>query len=734
MSLVPPLLPASFSDVDIADLLPLSPDGLLRDPGLLRVPDESTWPARALRYARAGSSDTYDEIGFRFVAATPWNDRLPLQTRRAMQHERDRHERSLQDEGFETLREQQALLRHRPLDLPTRAIDADVSHDGRLLHVLERVDTQGRPRTDAWVFPLSAPPPAVLRSARPADVPLIGSQRYPLDIPGANWIPLSAVIDRGALLRLQEWGTDLVSTLQPGFFHAFISHRWLTPTHPDPDKRQAQYLAWQLVAALCEAIAVARARGLREPRRINEQVHAVVGPAGGPLAEALLVNVLRPTLDDAGLVAAADEVAALETLVADAGVSQAHTDDRLERLRAILADRPVLKGLVARVLLWYDYASMPQQPRSAAEEARFREHLQYLVAIQAVAYTLVLLDEPADYFTRAWCTLEALFARSEVGLCEPLVGSARRTARDGRTERYFTSLLIDHPHIVWRALLDTEVLGVQSPDDCLRRLQLGATDPRDVPYIYDRLCHLHAPRSVHSDRSEVVTGVFPVPIVNEGNDALVPRQQGRDVARHVDRSDPFTIDWSAAIHLASYRQRATGALTLESVPPFVLMEPLAEGHAACHIAVVAGCEGEALLLGRWILDRGAELGRMLDNVTVASLSWLASDVAPVGHIVHGRLAARPVHAQLWAVVAFSARFDACPTTVALTETLRACAMPYLEMRIDEASDNVALVTSRPQSARPRSQQDAGRFALRRLDAAFPSHIGGLFQADVPQGL
>ncbi len=738
MSVFPPLqLPVAIAAAEIADLAALSPHQLLRDPGLLRIPEASTWTARALKYAKTGASVAYDEIGFRFLAANPWRHRLPLQTRLGMQLERDKEERSMHEAGIETIRTQQPLLAHRPLDLPRRKLDADTTHDGgTLLHVIERLEPpDARPRTDTWVFPLTAPPSAFLENARAADAPLIGSQIHQLNIPGGNWVPLTGLIAAGAFSRMQDWRATLVQRLEPGCFYAFISHRWLSPAHPDPEYGQARFIAWQLVAALCDAVRVAGARGLRQPRRFNDQLRCIVGPAGTDLVESLIVNVLRSTLDDETLAAAVEEVAPLETMVNDAGVAEATVDQRLERLRAILAERPLLQMLVDRVFLWYDYASMPQQPRDETDEAMFRDHLQYLIAIQAVAHTLVLLDDPADYLTRAWCTLEALFASGEVGLCDTLIGSARRTARDGRTEHYFAALLLDHPLVVWRALLDTEVLRMQSPGDCLRRLELSAADSRDIPYIYDRLCRLHAPKATHSDASEIITGVFPVPIVNDGTEALVPRRQGRNVARQVARALPFTVDWSAAIQLESYRRLSPTPLTVNDVPPFTALSPADDDDLACHIAIVASCEAEALMLGRWALDHRDDLFTRYNRAIVVSMSWLAVDVAPVGQIVHGDLVAHAVHARLWAVVAFAGRFDACPATVALTETLRECALPYLEMRVDQTDENVTLIRSPPQSARQPTPDEVGRFTLVSTAAnPFSRHVGGLFQADFPQAI
>jgi hypothetical protein len=71
-----------------------------------------------------------------------------------------------------------------------------------------------------------------------------------------------------------------------------------------------------MVAHLCEAVRVANLRGLHTPRLVHP-LGSVVGVAGAPLTEALLVNLLRPTLDEQTLHAGAAEVAPLEAETAD---------------------------------------------------------------------------------------------------------------------------------------------------------------------------------------------------------------------------------------------------------------------------------------------------------------------------------------------------------------------------------------------------------------------------------
>src|SRR5207248_1947188 len=160
---------------------------------------------------------------------------------------------------------------------------------------------------------------------------------------------------------------------------------------------------------------------------------------------------------------------------------------------------------------------LPQVPRDEVDEELFLAGLQQLVACQALSRTLVLLDETEDYLSRGWCTLEALVADSEMGRIDLLVGSQRPTTRGGRTELYFATLLQDRPHIVWRALLDTEVLRVQSPEECMSRLGLALSEERDVAIVYDRMRTIRAPVKLHTDASELWTGVIPVPPAEGGD-------------------------------------------------------------------------------------------------------------------------------------------------------------------------------------------------------------------------
>jgi len=158
---------------------------------------------------------------------------------------------------------------------------------------------------------------------------------------------------------------------------------------------------------------------------------------------------------------------------------------------------------------------------------------------------------------------------------------------------------------------------------------------------------------------------------------------------------------------------------------------------ACHVAVVAGCEGEALLLGEWVKERREDLEALLDNISVVSLSWLAADIAPVGHFADGSLRARAVGARLWIVVTMQMRFAHCPTTAALLETLLESGTSYLELRVDEDHDNVCLVTPEglQNGAEGRRQKEVpDQFEMVEIERDFPTHAGGLIRSQLQRDL
>jgi len=73
---------------------------------------------------------------------------------------------------------------------------------------------------------------------------------------------------------------------------------------------------------------------------------------------------------------------------------------------------------------------------------------------------------------------------------------------------------------------------------------------------------------------------------------------------------------------------------------------------------------------------------------VMSLSWLASDIAPVGQKVDGRLRTALVDADTWILAATSTRLVHCLTTSALQTSIRASNRRLIELALDESVQNL----------------------------------------------
>jgi hypothetical protein len=433
----------------------------------------------------------------------------------------------------------------------------------------------------------------------------------------------------------------------------------------------------------------------------------------------LIVNLLRKSLNDELLGLAAAEARDLETVLEDYGVNKAVTDSGLQELNTLLGERPVLRSLCECIFLWYDYSCIPQPPREADDVPLFHKGLQELSAAQLISRSVIMLDDADDYLSRAWCTLEAITADTGARAADLIVGSRRPTTTQGEVEHYFQSLLADAPHIVWRGILDTEVFRVQSSDLCLDRLGLRVTDRKDLPLIYERLKSLGAPLRIHMDDGEIVTGVLPLPLVENGKVILRVLQTGRALRQEAEPPHKATLNWTEALSLRGGREIDLAA----STSPFHSLNPV--GNAASgHIAVIGSCEGEAILLTDWVRRNYSKLEELL-GVSVTGISWIASDIAPIGHMAVGTLKAQPVDAQRWIVITISTRLAHCRVTNIITETLKWTRIPYVTIAIDEARNNIEF----GQPSQPPDGKSMRDFigGVRTDGYSPPVHAGGLYQ-------
>jgi hypothetical protein len=718
-----------FDPVDIDACASIPPERLILNLGLVAESNGETAAARALKYSRAvGDPASYDDIGFRLMAATPNRGPLPLSTVPMMRHTRNVDDVRRRDSAVDKIVSQQEFLRHRPIDLPEE-LDGRVRYEikGKLIHIIRRRPGSKRSGDDEeWVFPLASPPQLCLQITEDRDEPLIFTQVHQANVPGAFWIPVSLVVESGRIRRMQEWREKLQGRTEPGQFYCFISHRWQTPSHPDPDGLQARFITWQLFSHVCDAVRVANARGLNAARKFSPSVGSAVGRSGSPLAEALIVNVLRFALDDEVLGAAEREARGCEEFVRDYGIKVAGQDLDLARLRGTLHGLPILSQLMQRIFIWYDYGAMPQPPRTPEEDTVFRAALEHLTAIQITGRTAILLDEVEDYLSRGWCTLESVVADTLAGVEDLLVGSARQTIETGSVKHYFDMLLQDRPHLIWRAVLDTEVFRVQTPEECLSRLGVAVTDPGDVPFIYRGLVSLNSPRKIHIDDSEIVTGVFPLPVA--GRTAFIASRAGRPLD-DIKPCEVLSLDWTGACWVGDKWGPPDKADTL---PAWLPLQQAGPGERSCHVAVVASCEGEAVLMTKWIHGRLPELESLIET-RVASISWLATDIAPVGHLVDGTLRGVPVQADVWVLAAQGARFVNCSTTSTLQQSIGAAKVTYFELSLDSEKDNLCQRT--PPRARKSATGDQDPVLALDVDKLkLDRYVGGLFRHDLLKNL
>jgi hypothetical protein len=281
---------------------------------------------------------------------------------------------------------------------------------------------------------------------------------------------------------------------------------------------------------------------------------------------------------------------------------------------------------------------------------------------------VVLLDEVESYSRRAWCVLEALTADRIAGTFDVLSGLPENSDPAGSPYRHLSDLLLDLPHVVWRAMLDIEVFGSIGWRQALDLLEIGVTDPNDLPYIYDRLRAIPAPNRLHTLAGDLVTGAFPLPEVEAGH-VIVPDDASRPV--EVPSATPLgSLPWDDILTLD--RRGAIGEAKPPAATahvPFVRWRPAGDGRPEAHVAIVASCEGEAVLLADWIDGHLGDLEAAC-GVDVTSRSWVADDVAPVGTIVFGGLRRVSVSAPNWIIVTMAVRRDHCSVTGMLASTAR----------------------------------------------------------------
>jgi hypothetical protein len=299
------------------------------------------------------------------------------------------------------------------------------------------------------------------------------------DGPGA-WHPWSALLEWERWPRRQEAPPPVAKTADSGWLRLFVSHRWESLDHPDPNGSQLLSVKVGLTLALSAAL-------LQD----DEGAGTV---SGLPEFMAAFVRDTEPS----NLV----EPALLEWA---AGVKMAAEDSATEtdfwtQAKALEGDpvRPLLNRIRDGVLVWYDFVSMFQSPRTAEEEQQFRREILELNHIQANAATVVIAGD-AQYLTRAWCFLELCGGmRHHIVELIPTWGSSvgigQSTPRwASRSDQLIGAL---------------NVLGLEA----IHRSGLEATHDDDLLNIANLLSRLPLIGLVDTDDSDLVGGVIPLPM------------------------------------------------------------------------------------------------------------------------------------------------------------------------------------------------------------------------------
>lgn len=178
----------------------------------------------------------------------------------------------------------------------------------------------------------------------------------------------------------------------------------------------------------------------------------------------------------------------------------------------------------------------------------------------------------------------------------------------------------------------------------------------------------------------MVTGTFPLPVVDRGRTVLLPATSSRATDTGQRLVGTTTLYWSDALRLDSDRRQDVS----ETASYLGLGR---HRRRSCHVVVIGSCEGEAVLISNWALARAAELERAV-GATVQSLTWLATDVAPVGHFAEGTLRTAMIDAPLWVLVSIGTRFERCATVHAVTNAVLAAGLPFATLALDSSRDNL----------------------------------------------
>lgn len=170
----------------------------------------------------------------------------------------------------------------------------------------------------------------------------------------------------------------------------FISHRWQTPHHPDPqssDLRTIQHFVRRIAAVMA---------ALMMDREDRLQVLPSLTTEGNLQAEEVARRML-------GFGPFSDKTAAAPAPTVRTTVSEA--------FGACDGDPSAFEDwLLSRIGVWVDYPCMPQKPLEPDDEAEFRRSLESLDSLVTSSTVVAVRHGADDYAERGWCAAEFFLA------------------------------------------------------------------------------------------------------------------------------------------------------------------------------------------------------------------------------------------------------------------------------------------------------------------------------------
>jgi hypothetical protein len=309
-----------------------------------------------------------------------------------------------------------------------------------------------------------------------------------------TWYAWSTLLQWERWPRRQKAHRHAVAA-EPEKLLLFISHRWESLDHPDPTGAQLLCLKVGLTLALAAAVLqLGAAQGKKQTA------------SGLPELIAEFLESIPATAEINTLLQWAEAIkSAAERLETEEDFWRAARRLETENHRASL-DR--IRSLV---LIWYDYASMFQAPRSPAEEAEFRREILQLNAIQRHAGTLVIAGDHR-YLSRAWCFLE-------------LCGGMRQRIVE-LTPSWGTAVQVGDSVTHWASRSDQLIGGLNAfGQETIRHSGLEATHPEDLTDIARLLGELPLAALIETDDSDLIGGAIPLPF--RSGQWLLPKGGGR---------------------------------------------------------------------------------------------------------------------------------------------------------------------------------------------------------------